>query len=203
VKLFLATMFLGVTTMAQAAFIGCTPGQADTVVNATGTSAVFTCNVGAGADAGSGDDNLVGDLFNITQIRIRVSGTFQENNAASVGQNFAVLFTSVNTGVNFAIGNVGCTATGAANNDRQAVGICTGTSSFVGVTGTPDFVGAFNVTVSGGAGSTPLPFNASSSVFYEVTTAAVPTNNDIPEPTTFALMGSALLGLGVLARRRS
>ncbi len=187
-KIFVASVFLGLASMAQAAFISCAPPQGDVVVNAVGQSQIFTCNVGG--------NNVDGDSLTITDIRIRVSGTFQEN-AAPTASSYSVLYSSTNTGVGFAIGNVGCTATGSENGANQALGNCVGTSAVAAVAGAPDSVASFTVTVSGGAGSTPLPFNGSASVSYEVTTAS-----PIPEPATYTLLGVGLVGF-YLARRKA
>ena len=64
-----------------------------------------------------------------------------------------------------------------------------------------DVIGGFTVTVTGGpnGGQVLLP-SAVASVFYDTT--EINTGSGIPEPSTFALLGSALVGLGVFARRR-
>ena len=84
-------MFLSFASVSQAAFIVCSLPQADVVVNAQASSATFTCSAG-----GSGSSaNLIGDGLIVTGIRLRVSGTFQEN-AAVEGQEYSVLYASVN-----------------------------------------------------------------------------------------------------------
>lgn len=204
-KFFVSSVFLGLASMAQAAFIQCTPAQADTVVNATGTTANFTCNPGAGAGAGAADDNVSGDSFNIQTIRIRLSGTFQEN-AAPDGSTYSVLFTTNNIATPAAIGILTCTATGTEGNppasNNQALGACNATSGFVAVAGSPDEIPSFGISVTGGPGSSPLPFNASASIFYEVTatTPDVPPPS-IPEPSTYAMMGAGLLSFYMVRRR--
>lgn len=193
-KIFATSLFLGLASLSQAAFVQCAPPQSDVVINAVGTTAVFACNLGGA--------NQMSDGLTITQIRLRVSGTFQEN-AGTPGQVFAVLYSSTNNGSGlvsgaFNIGAVNCTAMGTANGDGQALGACNQTSAWVGVAGNPDFVSAFSVSVTGGAGSTPLPYNASASVAYEVLT-----RSEVPEPATYATLGMGLIGFYMARRRKA
>ena len=184
--------------MAQAAFINCTPGQLDVVVNSTGqTSSNFTCSPGAGAGAGAADDNVNGDGFSITGVRLRVSGTFQEN-AAVIGQSYSVLYTTAN-GSGYT--NVSCTASANGDANNQAVAACSSAAgAFLAIGGSPDSLAAFTVTVTGAPGSTPLPFNASASVLYEVT-ATTPTQPQVPEPATYAMMAAGLVGFYMIRRK--
>lgn len=202
-KTFAASLFLGLASISQAAFIQCTLPQADVVVNSVGTSAAFTCNPGGvGASANVGADGLL-----VTQIRLRISGTFQENAAPVEGQSYSVLYSSLNTGAtlgtgSFTIVGLSCTASGVASAEGQALGACTATSAFAAVLDTPDSIPSFTVTVTGGAGSTPLPFNGSASVSYEVTTTTVPDPNpEVPEPATYTMMGAGLVGLFMVRRK--
>jgi PEP-CTERM motif len=196
-KVFVASMFLGLASISQAAFVQCAPPQADVIAAGVGLSTAFTCNPGgSGASANVNSDGLA-----ITQIRLRVSGTFQEN-AAPEGSVYSVLYTSSNNGAtlatgSFTLGAVNCTATGIGSDANQALGACSQTSSFVAVTGLPDSIPGFTVTVTGTPGSIPLPFNASASVSYEVNTTP-----EVPEPATYAMMAAGLLSFYV-ARRRS
>ena len=94
-KIFATSLFLGLASLSQAAFVQCAPPQSDVVINAVGTTAVFACNLGGA--------NQMSDGLSITQIRLRVSGTFQEN-AGTPGQNFSVLYSSTNNGSGLASG---------------------------------------------------------------------------------------------------
>jgi hypothetical protein len=197
-KIFAASLFLGLASLSQAAFIQCSPPQSDVVINAAGATAAFACNLGgSGATA-----NLMGDGLAITQIRLRVSGTFQEN-AGTPGSTFSVLYSSTNNGAglasgSFTLGAVNCTATGTANADGQALGACNQTSGFVAVAGNPDFISGFLVNVTGQPGSIPLPFNGSASVAYEVNTVST-----VPEPATYLSLGVGLIGFYMARRRKA
>ena len=194
-KIFATSLFLGLASLSQAAAVSCAPPQSDVVINAAGTTAVFACNLGG--------NNQMNDGLTITQIRILVSGSFQ-NNAGPSGASYSVQYSSSNNGAglasgSFNIGAVNCTATTTANAFGQALGDCSNISPWVGVSGNPDFVSAFSVSVTGGAGSTPLPFNGSASVAYEVMTA----RSEVPEPATYATLGLGLVGFYMARRRKA
>jgi hypothetical protein len=194
-KMLFAVILLGVASVAQAAFISCAPAQDTVVTEGQPSSATFTCNPGAGTDAGSIDNNLAGDNYLVTSIRLRVSGTFQENNAV-LSQVYSVLYSTTNSG---GLTNTTCLATATGDASHFALGGCIGTGAGSAVASL-DVVPQFTITVAGGAGSNPLPFNGSASVSYEVTASEIPSG--VPEPATFVVMGSGLLALGAFARRR-
>jgi hypothetical protein len=187
-KLVLALAALSASA-ANAAFIQCAPTQGTVVNDAAGQAIQFTCSPGG--------ENTALDGLLITQIRLRASGTFQENNASSAITYAVQLAVGAASGPGWSVAGFSVPITQTSNAGGQALGAGSSTTAFSPVAGSPDSLPAFIVTITGGAGSTPLPFNASASLFYEVTT----TNSAIPEPSTVALLGSALLGLGLFGRR--
>ena len=184
-KLLAIVSFLGLASVGQAAFINCTPPQLDTIINAVGvTSTNFTCTTGSVA---------VGST-----VQIKVSGTFQEN-AAPVGQVYSVLYTTSSPAFGgISVGAASCSASGTGSTFNQALGNCVGNGA-VSILTTALAGPTFTLTVTGGAGSTPLPFNASASVSFEVTP---PRGGNIPEPTSLVLLGSGFLAIGLSARFR-
>ena len=195
-RIFVAVAFLNLASVSQAAFIKCTPPQSDVVVNAVGVSTVFFCDPGG--------NNINGDNLAITQIRLRVSGTFQEN-ASPVGQVYGVLFSSVNNGATlgsgtFVLGPVNCSVFGNGDANGQILGACNTVSAWATVLGAPDSIPAFKVTVTGGSGSTPLPFNASASVAYEVDTARYA---EVPEASAYIMAGLGLIGVYMVRRAKA
>jgi hypothetical protein len=200
-KIFVASVFLGLASMAQAAFIQCTPAQGTVVNDASPSSQEFTCSPGTGG-AGTSDDNVSGDGLNVISISLRVTGTFQEN-SGDPGEIFTVVFSSTNSLVAPQDpGDPGCTATDAADSNNQALANCVSTTATLGIPAT-DFINTFTVTVNGNSngGGDSLPFNASASVFYEVTTEGTTPPPTIPEPSTYAMIGAGLVSLFVIRRR--
>jgi hypothetical protein len=144
----------------------CPPAQSTVISDATAGSEIFAC---------PGDSGAV-------RARLHLSGSFQDNSSA--GPLLAALFTLTAPG----FAPLSCTATGMTIGD-QTLGACTAVGDWVDISG----LAAFAALVNGGAGSDPLPFNASASVRVETET---------PEPATFGALAIAL-GLFGLARRRS
>jgi hypothetical protein len=150
----------------------------------------------AGSGAGATDDNLFADGCDVISIQLRVSGTFQENNGTS-GQSFSVLFDSTNNLGGFSPGDPSCTANAVADDLGQELGNCVNTTAPFAI-GPIDAVNPFLVTVNGGAGSDPLPFNASASVFYQVVTNQ---QSSVPEPATYMLLGLGFLAFAFIRRK--
>lgn len=99
-----------------------------------------------------------------------------------------------------ALNDIACLATGLENGVNQVLGSCIGSRS-TGVVGAPDSIGTFTVLVQGGPGPDLLAFTASASVSYEVRTIQRDQDGDVPEPSTWALIGCGLAGLAVVPKR--
>lgn len=161
-------LLLAASNVIWGAMVGCPPLQVTVILNAVSTPETFTCD--AVPDA--------------VQVRYQVSLSFQDNSGA--GPDRSVYAWTANDGGRAPID---CTAIGATNGDGQTLGACNAVSAWESVAGLP----AFSVTVTGGPGSDPLPFNASASVSYETV---------VPEPGQIALLGFALAAFGGLHRLR-
>lgn len=180
-----------------AAFIQCQPTPSQSAIPFGADT--FTCNPGAGSDLGAGDDNVNGDGFTVTSIRLRfVVASSTSGNTPGATLGITAVMTS-NTGGFLNAGSISptCIVDGSGFCDFIGGGrISTGNSTVVNV----DFVPSFDIVLTSSANGT-APADVTYSAFYEVTTTQTP-GNPIPEPSTMALLGSALVGLGVIARRR-
>lgn len=161
------TLVLSFVLLASALTAGtvqCQPAQSTVVNDATAGFELFTCPGDPGA----------------TAARLVLSGSFQDNSSA--GPDMSVLFR--------------LTADGFADLECLAIGVTIGTQTlgactvFGDWTSFPLGLAEFTAVVTGGAGSDPLPFNASASVRQETV---------VPEPGTLAL---GALGLMVVAASR-
>ena len=153
-KLALGALFVGLASMAQAAFITCTPSQGTVVNDGAPSSQVFTCSPGA---------ENVNDGILLQSLQIVMTGSAQQNaiNPSLAGTVFGVQFSPTTGGS--PVAPVGCLATSAANNLGQATQICSGDTGVVNIAGLGlDFIPTFTVTVAGQtSGALPLYFNAS------------------------------------------
>lgn len=167
-------------SMAPAAVILCTPSNQNTITNAVISSPVQVSCGTVNATAG----------FEITGLAVRVIGSFNDTIG---GTNHQLRFLGTNS---FNAASV--TADTIVDDFAGSSGSVTGAS--VGVANLLT-LGAVTVDVAtsnlGGLGT---PDNASFTAFLITTETAI--NTGVPEPGTMALLGSALVGLGFIARRR-
>ena len=168
-KMILASMLILGANVTWGAMVTCPPPQSTVIRDAASTPQVFTCD--AVPDAVS--------------VRYQLSLAFQDNSGA--GPDRSVFASTSNDA---GLTPISCTAIGATNGDGQTLGACTVVSDWQSVAG----LSAFNVTVTGGPGSNPLPFNASASVNYETV---------VPEPGQLALLGFAACSLAGLRKLRA
>lgn len=183
----LAALLVGSTNM-FGALVQCTPTTGD-VTNVSGvTSSVFTC-----AGQGTLGDSI---LFTSVNIIVQANGSVTGGQASTA---YGATATTTNTGgyTNPGILTLTCTTSGFP----PACTTGTQQGNALSAVANLDVIGGFTVTVAGGVngGQLVLP-SAVASVFYDTTEI---NTSGIPEPSTFALLGSALIGLGLLSRRRS
>lgn len=158
-------------SMPAGVLTNCPPAQSTVVNNSASTPQVFTCTLDASA----------------TMVRYSLSLSFQDNSSA--GPDLSVLASAVPDN---ALPSVGCLAVGATTSTGQTLGQCVVTSVWFDASALTTFA----VTVTGGSGSDPLPFNASASVRYETA---------VPEPGAASAMligGAALVMAGPRRQRR-
>lgn len=159
------------SSMSAGVLTSCPPAQSTVITDAGSTPQVFTCNLSQDA----------------TMVRYKLSLSFQDN--SSGGPDLSVFASAV---PNNALPSIGCLAIGATNSTDQTLGACTVTSDWFDASA----LSSFTVTVTGGPGSNPLPFNASASVRYETA--------EVPEPAAAGamLIGGAALAMAGARRRR-
>ena len=170
---------MSMASVAQGALLLCAL-NVNTVNNAAPTNPT---NIACGSiDAGAG--NL------ITTIAIRLLGSFQDAQENTLHQ---LQFAATNnlSAATHSIQTVGLTDFSGSGGPSSGTGVAQGTQTFGAST-----VAIQTTNINGGVS----PDNASISVWLDYQTAPVQTG--IPEPSTMALLGSALVGLGLVARRR-
>jgi hypothetical protein len=189
-KLLLLTGLLIGSTNMFGALVQCTPSNGAFVDASTPTSTTFTCAPSSTAG------NLAGDSLNVTAIRILVSASAQIA-GGTPGVQYGATATMTNNA--------------SLTNPAQLLFSCTADSNGACVSGPLssqattsvgpiDVFATFTVTVTGGQnGQLPMLNNGTAAVFYEATTQSTTV---IPEPSTLVLLGSALLGIGLIRRRK-
>jgi len=176
-KLILTLAALAMASTSQAAFLFC-GSNINTVTNQVTTNPT---NVNCGSiDAGAG--NL------ITNVAIRLLGSFND----TVAGNNQVQFDATGP-----LGTTHSIQTAIAPFSGDNGGPSSG--GFVAV-GTQTLAASVVAVTTSNLGGLPTPDNTSIAVWLEYNTAPVQTG--VPEPSTMALLGSALVGLGVISRRK-
>ena len=204
---------MAMSGLANAAYINCLPTNVNVITNSTVViGATATCGTNGAALGGSG--NLTGNNTNngvtgtagglsivapagflITGIEIKYTGTFQDSSGSNVA--FAVHFSGSEQSPDFNI--VGVPFDVSETAPGSGIGGATvyqGSATFAGVAS----LNAFTFGFSAGPGSNPLPDNASATASFQIQLTQQQTG--VPEPSTFAMLGLALTGVGVYARRR-
>lgn len=177
-KLVLVFAALTMASVSQAALLFC----ASNVNTTTNSLTTNPTNIGCGAiDVGAG--NTIGT------ITIRLLGSFNDTVENTIHQ---VQFSATNN-LTAAVHSV-TTASGdfsGSGGPTSGTGVAVGTQTF----------GASTVAITTtNVGGAPTPDNTSIAVWLDYT--VVPTQTGIPEPSTMALLGSALVGLGLISRRK-
>lgn len=179
-KLILVVAALSAASVSQAALLFCA-SNVNTITNSTITNPT---NIGCGAiNAGAG--NI------ITSVAIRLLGSFNDTVEFSNHQ------------VQFDAAFLGGSPT-ATHSIQTAIGDFSGSggpSSGTGVAVGAQILAASTVQITtSNVGGAATPDNASIAVWLDYETA--PVNTGIPEPSTLALLGSALAALGLVNRRK-
>jgi hypothetical protein len=172
---------LGLSTVSSAATILCTPSNQNTITNTVITSPFNGLNCGT-VNATPG--------MEITSIALQLVGGF---NDAVPGSTSQLQFTATNS---FNAATV--TGTTGVDDFTSNTGLQLGSGVAVANLTTLGAVTASVTTTSLGAA---IPDNASVTVWLVTTERTIQTPT-VPEPSTFALLGAALTGLGVYSRRR-
>ncbi len=196
--LLLSLSFSACGMLAQATTIACTvitgPGvtAAGNVakIDAGGplaTTAVFSC---PGLDAGSG--------FNLTNVQLLGTGDYD---GGPLGVTSGISITEVfnlSSGPFFGAADVSLTVTGGASSNATSIPV----PFQVGSTLNPgvETLAGFSVNLSSIVNSgTVAETSAQMVLSFDITPT---TTSGTPEPATLGLMGSSLIGLGLLTRRR-
>ncbi len=180
----------------------CTP--TGTFSGGTGGPITETC--GSFSNIGGGTIGSAVGQDTITSVEIYLVSDYQVGFTGS--QSVSVTYGTPSAGSFTVPGVDPCVVTGASSSSANTCGSYSGT---LNTPGTEDLVS----TLTGAALQTFAASNFTDAVSSVVTTGSVQTsagdiiveydyvvNSGVPEPATFGLVGSALLGLGLISRKR-
>jgi PEP-CTERM motif len=147
-------------------------------------------NINSGATTVNCPGATAAPGFTITGITFQALGSWQDSTFGFTGSSN---YSFTENSAEFAAGPLAGVASGTNSANTGLLSDGPVAVSLAAVT-------AFTVDATRVIGSGVTPNNATVSVQYVTTETAIQTG--VPEPSTMALLGSALVGLGVVARRR-
>ncbi len=197
-KYLIGFALLAFSSVSQAALTSCVaPGptfEASLISGGiVGADVTFTCSA----------SGVPLDGVFINGVLLQISGAFSDANAAPGVYSLNVsVVGNTDAGGTVGLNGLNCTATGTSV-VIGAAGLCNSSSGFIAIAPV-DQLSAFTVTVhatSPALAGQLVPFSGSTSLSFDVSTTR-DTGGNVPEPSTLAMMGSSLIGLGLVARKR-
>jgi hypothetical protein len=177
----LAVAALGLSSVSSAATILCTPSNQNTITNQVITTPFSGLNCGT-VNATPG--------FQITSVAMQLVGGFNDAVPGSTSQLQFIATNSFNA--------ASATGTTGVDDFTSNTGVVLGSSVAVANLTT---LGAVTATVATTSLGSTIPDNASVTVWLVTTERAI--TGQVPEPSTLALLGVALAGLGAYTRRKA
>jgi len=180
---YLMVAIAGLASISSAAIISCTPNDGTTNVITAGVQeaqpSIYTC---AGRDAGANND--------IIGVAVNLVGSFNDGTEGTLHQLTFTAVSSIN-GANQTV----ITELGDLSGDNG--GFMSG--AFVGYGPSQLLAPGSTVTINWSLNGLNLPKNATVVVSLETQERSGRTP-EVPEPSTMALFGTSLLGLGLVRR---